>query len=97
MAGFEELVRVRIAVEVGKTFREINADVLAQWLDLKNREALEKFVVDVCGWEVDKSGKEVVVRVPKNKENEARSEVKSERVGVEMFGRVVRRGFEQPA
>jgi len=97
VAGFEELVRVRIAVEVGKTFREINADVLAQWLDLKNREALEKFVVDVCGWEVDKSGKEVVVRVPKNKENEARSEVKSERVGVEMFGRVVRRGFEQPA
>lgn len=97
VAGFEELVRVRIAVEVGKTFREINADVLAQWLDLKNREALEKFVTDVCGWEVDKSGKDAVVRVPRNKENEARSEVKGERVGVEMFGRVVRRGFEQPA
>ncbi|KAL1967600.1 hypothetical protein VTN77DRAFT_3115 [Rasamsonia byssochlamydoides] len=97
VAGFEELVRVRIAVEVGKAFREISADVLAQWLDLKSREALEKFVVDVCGWEVDKSGKEVVIRVPKNRENEARSEVKSERVGVEMFGRVVRRGFEQPA
>ena len=43
------------------------------------REALEKFVVDVCGWKVDGS----VVRVPTNKENEARSEVKSERVGVE--------------
>ncbi|CRG85682.1 Eukaryotic translation initiation factor 3 subunit K [Talaromyces islandicus] len=93
VAGFEELVRVRIAVEVGKAFREISADVLASWLDLKSREALEKFVKDVCGWQVDGS----VVRVPKNRENEARSEVKSERVGVDMFGRVIRRGFEQPA
>lgn len=93
VAGFEELVRVRIAVEVGKAFREISADVLSSWLDLNNREALEKFVSDVCGWQVDGA----VVRVPKNRENEARSEIKSERVGVDMFGRVIRRGFEQPA
>lgn len=93
VAGFEELVRVRIAVEVGKTFREISADALAQWFDLKNREALQKFVVDVCGWEVEGT----LVRVPKNRENEARSEIKSERVGMDMFGRVIRRGFEQPA
>ncbi|KKK16377.1 putative eukaryotic translation initiation factor 3 subunit EifCk [Aspergillus rambellii] len=98
VAGFEELVRIRIAVEVGKTFREINAEVLEQWLDMRNREALEKFVVEVCSWEVDKSGPNgTVVKVPTNKENEARSEVKSERVGVEMFGRVIRRGFEQAA
>ncbi|KAJ9302934.1 hypothetical protein DTO271G3_308 [Paecilomyces variotii] len=95
VAGFEELVRVRIAVEVGKAFREISIDVLAQWLDLRSREALEKFVADVCGWEVDKAA--AIVRVPKNKENEARSEIKGERVGVDMFGRVIRRGFEQPA
>jgi len=88
-------VRVRIAVEVGKAFREISIDVLAQWLDLRSREALEKFVADVCGWEVDKAA--AIVRVPKNKENEARSEIKGERVGVDMFGRVIRRGFEQPA
>lgn len=93
VAGFEELVRVRIAVEVGKTFREISADALAQWFDLKSREALQKFVVDVCGWEVEGA----LVRVPKNRENEARSEIKSERVGMDMFGRVIRRGFEQPA
>ncbi|QKX56527.1 uncharacterized protein TRUGW13939_03632 [Talaromyces rugulosus] len=93
VAGFEELVRVRIAVEVGKAFREVSADVLSGWLDLKSREALEKFVTDVCGWQVDGS----VVHVPKNRENEARSEIKSERVGVDMFGRVIRRGFEQPA
>jgi translation initiation factor 3 subunit K len=93
VAGFEELVRVRIAVEVGKAFREISADALAQWLDLKSREALQKFVADVCGWEVDGT----VVRVPKNRENEARSEIKSERVGLDMFGRVIRRAYEQPA
>ena len=92
-------MRIRIAVEVGKAFREIPADVLEKWLDLRGKEALEKFVGSVCGWEVVKSGagNGYVVKVPRNKENEARSEVKSERVGVEMFGRVVRRGFEQPA
>ncbi|OJJ51395.1 hypothetical protein ASPZODRAFT_87696 [Penicilliopsis zonata CBS 506.65] len=96
VAGFEELVRIRIAVEVGKTFREISAEVLEQWLDIRNRETLEKFVADVCSWEVQKSGAAITVKVPTNKENEARSEVKSERVGMEMFGRVIRRGFEQP-
>ncbi|KAL4921841.1 COP9 signalosome [Aspergillus aurantiobrunneus] len=97
VAGFEELVRIRIAVEVGKAFREINADVLEQWLDVRSREALEKFVTEVCSWEVEKSGSSTVIKVPTNKENEARSEVKSERVGVDMFGRVIRRGFEQAA
>ncbi|KAL4775281.1 eukaryotic translation initiation factor 3 subunit K [Aspergillus nidulans var. acristatus] len=97
VAGFEELVRIRIAVEVGKAFREINAEVLEQWLDVRNSEALEKFVTEVCSWEVDKTGAATVVKVPTNKENEARSEVKSERVGVDMFGRVIRRGFEQAA
>ncbi|KAJ5103741.1 Eukaryotic translation initiation factor 3 subunit K [Penicillium argentinense] len=93
VAGFEELVRIRIAVEVGKAFRSITADALEQWLDVRGREALVKFVADVCGWKVEGD----VVRVPTNKENEARSEVKSERVGVDMFGRVIRRGFEQAA
>ncbi|KAJ5523082.1 Eukaryotic translation initiation factor 3 subunit K [Penicillium frequentans] len=93
VAGFEELVRIRIAVEVGKAFRSITTESLEQWLDLRNREALEKFVTDVCGWKVDGTA----VSVPTNKENEARSEVKSERVGVDMFGRVIRRGFEQTA
>ncbi|CAI7617739.1 unnamed protein product [Penicillium pancosmium] len=93
VAGFEELVRIRIAVEVGKTFRSITADSLEQWLDVRGRDALGKFVADVCGWKVEGD----VVTVPTNKENEARSEVKSERVGVDMFGRVIRRGFEQAA
>ena len=97
VAGFEELVRIRIAVEVGKTFRQINADVLEQWLDLRSGEALDKFVAEVCNWEVDRGVSPALVKVPTNKENEARSEVKSERVGIEQFGRVLRRGFEQAA
>ena len=101
VAGFEELIRVRIAVEVGKAFREISADLLVQWLYIRGLDALEKFAVDVCGWEVDRSTgsdlRKVIVRVPRNKENEARGEVRGEKVGMEMFGRVVRRGFEQPA
>lgn len=92
---------MRIAAEVGKTFREISAEVLMGWLDLRGGEALEKFAVDVCGWEVEKggagAGAGVVIRVPINKENEARGEVKGEKVGMEMFGRVIRRGFEQPS
>lgn len=93
VAGFEELVRIRIAVEVGKAFRTVSAETLEAWLDVRSRDALEKFVADVCGWKVENG----VVSVPTNKENEARSEVKSERVGVDMFGRVIRRGFELPA
>ncbi|KAJ6115713.1 Eukaryotic translation initiation factor 3 subunit K [Penicillium sp. IBT 18751x] len=93
VAGFEELVRIRIAVEVGKAFRSVSAETLEAWLDMRSRDALEKFVADVCGWKVENG----VVSVPTNKENEARSEVKSERVGVDMFGRVIRRGFELPA
>jgi translation initiation factor 3 subunit K len=93
VAGFEELVRIRIAVEVGKAFRQIGADVLMSWLDIRSAEPLEKFVVDVCGWEVE----DAVIRVPRNKDNEARGEIKGEKVGIEMFGRVLRRGYEQPA
>ena len=92
VAGFEYLIRIRIAGEVGKAFREIDLEVLGSWLDLDG-EALVKFTTGPCGWKVERNK----VLVPPNAENEAKSEVKGERVGVEMFGRVVRRGFEQPA
>ena len=77
---------------MGKTFRQIEAAVLSSWLDLRG-DALAKFCEKACGWRVD--GQEVAI--PPNAENEAKSEVKGERVGVEMFGRVFRRGYEQPA
>ncbi|KAI5279720.1 hypothetical protein KEM54_004033, partial [Ascosphaera aggregata] len=90
--GFEELIRVRIASQTGRAFRVIETDVLRSWLDIADDAALEKFVTDVCSWTVDKSVETPVVRVPPNKENEARGEVKSEKVGIEQFNRVIRRG-----
>jgi len=92
VAGFEDLVRIRIAGEVGKTFREVDTAVLSAWLDLRG-DSLERFVEKACGWQVEGSK----VKVPPNPDNEAKGEVRGERVGVEMFGRVIRRGFEQPA
>ena len=77
---------------MGKTFRQIDLGLLSVWLDLKG-ETLTKFVTTACGWKVD--GKTVLI--PANAENEARSEVKGERVGIDMFARVIRRGLEQPA
>lgn len=77
---------------MGKTFREIDLTVLSSWLDLRS-DALTKFCQTACGWRV--AGQKV--QIPANAENEAKSEVKGERVDVEMFGRVFRRGFEAPA
>ena len=92
VAGFEDLIRIRIAGEVGKAFREIETEVLGSWVDLRG-EALNKFATGPCGWTVNGTK----IKIPGNSENEAKSEVKGERVGVEMFGRVFRRGLEQPA
>jgi translation initiation factor 3 subunit K len=92
VAGFEDLIRIRIAGEVGKAFREIDLPVLSTWLDLR-ADSLVKFCQTACGWKV--AGQKV--EIPANAENEAKSEVKGERVGVDMFGRVIRRGYEAPA
>jgi len=92
VAGFEDLIRIRIAGEVGKTFRKIDLGVLSGWLDLRG-DALVKFCQAACGWKA--SGQ--TAEIPANAENEAKSEVKGERVSVEMFGRVFRRGYEAPA
>jgi translation initiation factor 3 subunit K len=77
---------------VGKTFRSIDLGVLSGWLDLRG-DALAKFAQSACGWKVSSQS----VEIPANAENEAKSEMKGERVGVDMFGRVFRRGFEAPA
>lgn len=92
VAGFEDLIRIRIAGEVGKAYREVDLSVLSGWLDLRG-EQLNKFVQTACGWSVagDK------VKIPSNTENEAKSEIKSERVSVDSFGRLFRRALESPA
>ena len=92
VTGFEDLIRIRIAGEIGKAFRVVDAEVLSDWLNLGGG-ALWKFCSSACGWRVDGQN----IMIPANSENEAKSEVRGERVGVDMFGRVFRRAFEQPA
>ncbi|KAI9799184.1 MAG: hypothetical protein M1833_004224 [Piccolia ochrophora] len=94
VAGFEELVRVRIAVCVGQVVRDVQRPVLEGWLNLTGVE-LERFVKEVCGWEVVDGGK--TVRVPLNKENEAKGTVVRENVRFDQFSRMIMRAYEQPA
>jgi len=55
--------------------------------------AFDKFVNGVCGWEIENG----VVKVPLNKENEAKGTIVRENVKMEQFSRVIRRAYEQPA
>ncbi|KAK5144185.1 hypothetical protein LTR04_001652 [Oleoguttula sp. CCFEE 6159] len=75
VAGFDELMRVRIAVTVSQAVREVERPLLESWLNLSGDE-FEQFVGGVCGWKVDGP----VVRVPMNKENEAKGMVVRENV-----------------
>lgn len=90
--GFEELMRVRMAVVISQCMQSIDRGVLEQWLNLRG-DGFERFVGDVCGWKVEGGN----VEIPLNKENEARNMVVRENVKFEQFGRTVKRAFEQPA
>lgn len=90
--GFEEIMRVRIAVVVSQCMQEVGRDVLEGWLNISGAK-FEHFVKDVCGWSIDGNS----VKVPLNKENEARGTVVRENVKFEQFGRMVKRAYEQPA
>ncbi|CAF9923543.1 MAG: hypothetical protein HETSPECPRED_005351 [Heterodermia speciosa] len=82
VSGFEELMRVRIAVTVGQSMRVVERGVLESWLNLQG-EVFEHFVGEVCGWGVDDTGakgKGAIVRIPVNKENEAKGTVVRENV-----------------
>lgn len=92
VAGFEELIRIRIALSVSQSVREIERSVLESWLGLTG-ETFDKFVGTTCGWEIDGTQ----VKVPLNKENEAKSTVLRENVKMEQFSRVIRRAYEQPS
>ncbi|KAG9231055.1 eukaryotic translation initiation factor 3 subunit K [Amylocarpus encephaloides] len=92
VSGFEELIRVRIALTISQTVREIQRPVLESWLGMQG-DAFTKFINGVCGWEVDGS----VVKIPLNKENEAKSTIVQENPKIEQFSRVIRRAYEQPA
>ncbi|KAI9878242.1 MAG: hypothetical protein M1830_001465 [Pleopsidium flavum] len=97
VSGFEELMRVRIAVSVSQTCREVERGVLEGWLALGGKE-FERFVGEVCGWGIDETeGVKGVVRVPVNKENEAKGTVVRENVQFNQFARMIKRAYEQPA
>lgn len=75
VSGFEELMRVRIASMVSQSVREVERAILEEWLDVR-LEGFERFVGEVCGWEIEGD----VVKVPLNKENEAKGTVVRENV-----------------
>lgn len=81
VAGFEELMRVRIAVTVGQSCREVDRSVLESWLHLKGKD-FDRFVAEICGWGLDntRGGPGGVVVVPVNKENEAKATIVRENV-----------------
>ena len=86
-------MRVRIAVVVSQCMQEVKRSVLEHWLNL-NGAKFEGFVRDVCGWTIGEGGD--VVKVPLNKENEARGTVVRENVKFDQFGRMIKRAYEQP-
>lgn len=76
-------MRVRIAVTVGQSCREVERAVLESWLQLKGQD-FDKFISDICGWGLDiesiNGGKGGTVVIPVNKENEAKGTVVRENV-----------------
>lgn len=85
-------MRIRIALTISQSVREIDRSVLESWMGLQGA-GLEKFVKEVCGWEMEGN----TIKVPLNKENEAKGTVVRENVKIEQFARVIRRAYEQPA
>ncbi|KAH6847702.1 COP9 signalosome [Chaetomium sp. MPI-CAGE-AT-0009] len=94
IAGFEEMIRVRIAQLLGQAYREVQPSVLEGYLGLDSEEEATKFVVETCGWKVGEDG---VVQVPKNADNEAKKTEIREDVSVDMFSRIIKRSWEDSA
>jgi len=92
VAGFKELIRIRIALTISQSVREIEKSVLESWMGFQG-DAFDKFIKGVCGWEISGS----VIKIPLNKENEAKGTIIREDVKMEQFSRVIRRAYEQPA
>lgn len=73
--GFEELMRIRMAVVISQSMQSVNKTLLESWLNLSD-DAFENFVKNTCGWAVEGE----TVNIPLNKENEARGTVVRENV-----------------
>ncbi|EAT76822.1 eukaryotic translation initiation factor 3 subunit K [Parastagonospora nodorum] len=92
VSGFEELMRVRIAATVSQAVREVDRSILESWLNLEGSD-FEHFVGSVCGWTIEGAK----IKVPMNKDNEAKGTVVRENVKFDQFARVIKRAYEQPA
>lgn len=92
--GFEDAIRLQIAQLISEAFREVpTVPVLEGWLGLEGKDAVEKYVIETCGWKVE--GDKVIV--PKNADNEAKKAEIREDVNVDMFARIIRRSWEEAA
>ncbi|RKU43123.1 hypothetical protein DL546_006120 [Coniochaeta pulveracea] len=94
IAGFEDMIRLRIAQLVSQAFREVKLSVLESWLGLDGESETGKFVTETCGWKVDGEGN---VQIPRNPDNEAKKAEIREDVNVDMFSRVIKRAWEEAA
>lgn len=75
-SGFEELIRVRIAMATAQAAREVDRKVFESWINLEG-EDFEQFVRNVCQWDIDEDGH---VAIPVNNDNEAKTTVTRETV-----------------
>jgi translation initiation factor 3 subunit K len=69
-AGFEEIMRDAIAVQTTMVAREVNREVIQGWLNVPVTEDLPS-IVERYGWTIDGD----IVKIPTNKENEAKTTV----------------------
>jgi translation initiation factor 3 subunit K len=89
IAGFEDLIRERIATQVSQAFREVALPQLEGWLGFNSEEKTRKFASEQ-GWTVDGD----TVKVPRNPDNEAKKAEIREDVKFDMFSRVIKRAWE---
>ncbi|KAF2671795.1 ARM repeat-containing protein [Microthyrium microscopicum] len=91
VAGFEDMIRLRIILAVSQAWRDISLETLEEWLNVDGKDF--EHLMGVVGFKVEGE----TVKVPLNKENEAKGTVIRENVKFDQFNRVIRRAFEQPA
>lgn len=78
VAGFEEILREKISFTTSQSTREIKRSLFESWVNLQGDE-FDTFVKDTLGWSIEGD----VVKIPPNKDNEAKPVVMRESVKFE--------------
>jgi len=92
VTGFEDSIRQQVAMVASQSMREVNRELFEGWTNLRSDE-FERFVKEDLGWSIEGD----VVKIPLNKDNEARPTVTRENVKFDQFTRMIKRAYEQPA